>query len=117
MFGEHGTPFSPLARFHFLQKNLGNSFGFLGFLKSPPHSRALRARPILDCILPGSHYTTKSELISPKIQTRNSKNGLGRAKQYFLGYGFALPRLYFRAGGSGRNAREIRDGTYCIIKQ
>ena len=46
----------------------------------------------------------------PKIQTKNSKNGLGRAKQYFLGYGFALPRLSFRAGGSGRNARGIRDG-------
>src|SRR3989337_4461127 len=57
-----------------------------------------------------SHYTTKSELFLPKIQTKNSKNGLGRAKQYFLGYGFALPRLSFRAGGSGRNAREIRDG-------
>src|SRR3990167_2293165 len=93
MFVEHGTPFYPLARFHSLRKNLGKPFGILGIPPHPPHSRTLRARRILDSTLNGSHYTTKSELISPKIQIKNSKNGLGRAKQYSLGYGFALPRL------------------------
>ena len=63
----------------------------------------------------GSHYTTKSELFSPKIQIKNSKNGLGRAKQYFLGYGFALPRLI----SARRRVWEecARDsGACCIIK-
>ena len=98
LFAEQRTPASRPARSFWISKTLGE---FWRKLQSRRFAtlRFLAKTAILFC---GCVSWTKSELFSKLIPTLNSKNGLGKAKQFVWGKGFALPRLISRPQeGSG----------------